>query len=199
MTGHNKETHKAIRNGQKKNLDEYHHPDEKIEQLENYEEYFKGKKILEVFGGQGNLTKYYSQFGKVTSMNRKDFGSSFDAIYKLRGEKKKYDVIDIYSYGYPDKFFPVVFEMMKDECLLVFTFPVVGVNCLNGITEQHFINFWRSSRPTIGDVVGILTDFALREWYVISLEDVRKIKRIWRFVFKCKRIKATEMCFVKNR
>ena len=109
------------------------------------------------------------------------------------------DVIDIDSYGYPDLFFPVVFEMMHDEALLVFTFPIVGVNCVNGIVEQHFINFWHSDRPSIGDITGVLTDQALRNWYLISLVDVVKIKRIWRFMFDCKRVKATEMCNVKNR
>ena len=131
-------------------------------------------------------------------MTREDFGDSFDAIYKLRGAKKKYDLIDIDSYGYPDRFFPVVFEMMKPECLLVFTFPIVGINCLNGIAEQHFYTFYRC-KPTIGDVVGRITDWALREWIITSLRDVVKIKRIYRFVFYCRRVKATEMCNVRNR
>ena len=197
--GHSAKSHKVTRKGQKENLPKYHHPDEKIEQLSKFTEYIEGGRILEIFGGQGNLTKFYSQYGKVTSLTKETHGSSFDAVYKLREEKKKFDVIDIDSYGYPDKFFPVVFEMMKDECLLVFTFPIVGVNCLNGIIEQHFITFWRSDRPTIGDIVGTLTDMALREWYQISLLNVTKIKRIWRFIFKCKRVKATEMCNVRNR
>ena len=131
-------------------------------------------------------------------MTREDFGDSFDAIYKLRGAKKKYDLIDIDSYGYPDRFFPVVFEMMKPECLLVFTFPIVGINCLNGIAEQHFYTFYRC-KPTIGDVVGRITDWALREWIITSLRDVVKIMRIYRFVFYCRRVTATEMCNVRNR
>lgn len=200
--GHSPESHKETRKGQKDNIDKYHHPEEKMKQLDNYHKYILGKDILEVFGGQGNLTEYYNKVGyngSVTSLTKDTTGDSFDYIYKLRGEKKKYGVIDIDSYGYPDKFFPVVFEMMKDECLLVFTFPIVGVNCLNGITEQHYINFWRSDRPTIGEVTGVLTDFALRNWYLISLLDVMKIDRIWRFVFLCKRVKATEMCNTRNR
>lgn len=196
--GHSPESHKKTRKGQKDNSNKYHHPVEKTAQLLDNIDYINGD-ILEVFSNPGNLTNFYKEYGNVESMTRQTHGDSFTAIYKLRFENKKYDVIDIDSYGYPDKFFPVVFELMKDECTLVFTFPVVGVNCLNGITEQHFINFWRSSRPTIGDVTGVLTDFALRNWYVISLVDVRKINRIWRFMFKCKRHKATELCNVKNR
>ena len=196
--GHSPKKHKEIRKGQKENLDKYHHPDQKINQLENFKDDISGN-ILEVFGGQGNLTKWYEKQGKVTSMTKETTGNSFDYIYKLRGERKKYNVIDIDSYGYPDKFFPVVFEMMRDKGILIFTFPIVGINCLNGITEQHFINFWRSPRPTIGDVTGILTDFALRSWYLLSLKDVQRIDRIYRFVFECNRVKATELCNVKNQ
>ena len=89
--------------------------------------------------------------------------------------------------------------MMKHKTTLIITFPVVGVNCLNGIQEQHFINYWRSSRPTIGDIVGVLTDMALREWYLLQLLNIQKINRIWRIAFQCTRQKATELCGVKNR
>lgn len=195
MYGHSADTHKKTRLKQALNDDDYHHPIEKVEQLKKFEIYGN---ILEVFAGQGNLTEYYKQFGKVTAMTKEEFGNSFNAIYKLRGENKKYDIIDIDSYGYPDKFFPVVFEMMKDKCLLIFTFPIVGVNCLNGITEQHFYTFYHTI-PTIGDVVGKITDWGMREWILCSLKDVQKIKRIYRFVFECNKVKATEMCNVKNK
>lgn len=199
MIGHTANTHKVIRKKQNNNDDNYHHPVEKIKQLENFTNFFKNKNILEVFAGQGNLTKYYSKFGNVTPMTKETFGNSFDYIYQMRADSKKWSVIDIDSYGYPDHFFPVVFELMEDESLLIFTFPIVGVNCLNGIQEQHFINFWRSARPTIGDVTGVLTDLALRYWIIASLVDVVKINRIWRFIYKCKKTKATEFCNVKNR
>lgn len=194
-TGHSPEKHLRQRLLQELNVKDYHHPDEKIAQLKKFK--ISGD-ILEVFAGQGNLTEYYKQFGTVTAMTKEEFGDSFDAIYKLRGENRQYNVIDIDSYGYPDKFFPIVFELMKDECLLIFTFPIVGVNCLNGITEQHFYTFYRGI-PTIGDVVGTITDLALREWIIVSLADIVKIKRIYRFAFQCKRGKATEICRVRNR
>lgn len=198
MIGHNALTHKIIRAKQKSNQDDYHHPIEKINQLEAHKDLIKGD-ILEVFAGCGNLTTYYKQFGEVTAMTKDEFGSSFDAIYKLRGNCNRYDFIDIDSYGYPDLFFPVVFELMKQKSVLIFTFPIVGVNALNGITEQHFINFWRSSRPTIGDITGVLTDMALRNWMLLSLIDIKKIKRIWRLMYICEKQKATDLCNVKNR
>ena len=199
--GHTPEARRQQRLFKKANVDEYHHPDEKIEQLERMTHFIDGGcDVLEVFAGKGNLTKWYEDHARsVTPMTLDSSGNRFDAIYALRGQRKRYDVIDIDSYGYPSRFFPVVFEMMKKEAMLIITFPVVGVCCLNGITEQHFINFYRSSRPTIGDVTGILTDMALRGWYLLSLHDVRKIKKIYRMVFMCRREKSTELCNVKNR
>ena len=196
--GHSAKSHKMVRKGQALNAVDYHHPVEKRKQLAKPEirQYLKGE-ILEVFGGQGNLTKWYKNFGNVTAMVP-EVVDSFNEIYVLRGKKKKFDVIDIDGYGYPNRFFPVVFEMMRPECLLVFTFPILGVNCLNGITEQHFYNFYRC-KPSIGDVVGRITDWALREWIITSLLDVQKIKRIYRFIFLCKKVKATELCNVRNR
>lgn len=197
MVGTTKESHKRTRLLQKLNDESFHHPIEKELQLKDLEPYLKGD-ILEVFAGYGNLTNVYERYGKVTPMTVETNGSSFDAIYQLRANRKKYNVIDIDSYGYPDRFFPVVFELMKEQCLLIFTFPIVGVNCVNGIVEQHFYTFYRNI-PSIGDVCGAVTDFALREWILAQLVDVRKIKRIWRFAFLCNRKKATELCFVRNR
>lgn len=199
--GHTPMSRRQQRAAKKRNFDEYHHPREKIAQLERLEFFLdRDTSVLEVFGGHGNLTEWYEQHvGKVTSMTKEKTGDSFTFIYKLRFEKKKFDLIDIDSYGYPSRFFPVVFEMMTEKAMLILTFPVVGVACLNGITEQHFISFYRSSRPTIGDVVGVLTDMALREWILLSLYDVRKIKKIYRMVFLCRKEKATDFCNVKNR
>tara|TARA_Y100001938_G_scaffold45199_1_gene62801 strand:- start:59 stop:658 length:600 start_codon:yes stop_codon:yes gene_type:complete len=194
----NSEKHQIVRAAQSNNSNSHHHPVEKMLQLDELKNHIYGD-ILEVFGGQGNLTEYYSKLGQVTSLTKETTGDSFDYIYKLRAENKLYDVIDIDSYGYPSKFFPVVFEMIKDEGLLIFTFPVLGVQCVNGIVEQHFINFWGSARPTIGDVTGKVTDFALREWKIASLISVRKIKPIWRLAFLVKQEKATLFCNVRNR
>ena len=114
----NSEKHIKVRKSQAQNKDTHHHPEEKIKQLETLP---VSGEILEVFGGKGNLTKWYEAKGNVTSMTKETTGDSFHAIYQLRAERKKYDVIDVDGYGYPDKFFPVVFEMMKPKCLLIFT------------------------------------------------------------------------------
>lgn len=205
MTGHSKETHKETRRKQAANDDIYHHPKEKIAQLKRLieegilERLSISLEVLEVFAGHGNLTKFYKEMGaEVTPLTQAETGNSFDYVFKLRFENRQFDVIDIDSYGYPTRFFPLIFELMKDECLLLFTFPIVGVNCLNGIIEQHFYTWFRGI-PTIGDIVARVTDDALREWRLASLVDVVKIKRIYRLAFMCKRVNATDLCNVRNR
>ena len=172
----NSQKHIRVRSLQAENAHTHHHPTEKIYQLQELEQHIYGD-ILEVFGGQGNLTRHYEKLGDVTSLTKETTGDSFEYIYKLRAENRLYDVIDIDSYGYPSKFFPLIFEMIKDEGLLIFTFPVIGVQCVNGIVEQHFINFWGSARPTIGDVTGVITDHALRDWKIASLISVEKLNQ----------------------
>ena len=68
-------TYRAIRHDitRKKQFDycdTLHHPDEKINQIRNVlSKLLKGEdlNILELFAGQGNLTKIYSEYGKVTA------------------------------------------------------------------------------------------------------------------------------------
>jgi hypothetical protein len=86
---------------------------------------------------------------------------------------------------------------MKDTCGLILTFPKAGIK--NGIIEEQFSTFYSTSSPSIGDIVGKITDWSLRNWYVSGLIDVVKIKRIYRMAFLCRRKKATEMCNVKNK
>ena len=198
MYGHTPKSHKETRENQKANSDKYHHPTEKLAQLEELSPKISGD-ILEVFGGKGNLTGWYSERGKVTALTKETTGDSFHYIYKLRAARKKYHWIDIDGYGYPNRFFPVIFEMMRPEAGLIFTFPQIGVNVHNGITQQHFSNFYGNPSPTIGDVVGKITDWAMREWIMASLLDVKKIARIYRIAFWCRRVKATEMTNVRNR
>ena len=190
--------HKNLRHLQKINSNSHHHPIEKVNQLKEFKNFIYGD-ILEVFAGQGNLTNFYKKLGNVTPLTKEITGDSFEYIYTLRSQKKVYDVIDIDGYGYPSKFFPMIIEMIKDDGLLIFTFPILGVQNINGITEQHFINFWGSYRPTVGDVTGRVTDYALRDWKLASLLSCRKIKPIWRFIFKIKQEKATLFCNVRNR
>ena len=194
----NAEKHDRLRSKQNDYLDSHHHPQEKIQQLIKLDKYIHGD-ILELFAGQGNLSKHYEQKGKLYKCTKEITGDSFQHLFELINNKKTFDVIDIDSYGYPSQFMDNVWHVMKPKSLLILTFPVMGVQCINGIVEQHFINFWRSARPSTGDVVGAVTDYGLKYWYLPKLIDIVKIKPIWRYVFECERVKATEFCSTKNR
>jgi len=188
--------HDRLRHKQAINADTHHHPYEKIKQLQKLD--ISGE-ILEVFAGQGNLTEFYKDKGTVTSLTKEVTGDSFKYVYNLVADRKSFDVIDIDGYGYPSAFMDVVWKLMKPECLFIMTYPVIGVQCVNGIYEQHYITNWRSSRPTLGDVVGATTDYGLRHWYLPKVVDIVKIKPIWRIAFKCVRVKATEFTSTRNR
>ena len=77
--------------------------------------------------GSGQSYKTLRELGDVI-FTKETTGDSFEYIYKLRAENRLYDVIDIDSYGYPSKFFPLIFEMIKDEGLLIFTFQSWAFN-----------------------------------------------------------------------
>ena len=87
-----------------------------------------------MFGGQGNLTRHYEKLGDVTSLTK---------------VRQRAIVLRVWSISYAlrigfmmlsistatdtqAEFFPLIFEMIKDEGLLIFTFPVIGVHCVNG-------------------------------------------------------------------
>ena len=194
----NAEKHDRLRLKQRQYLDSHHHPIEKIQQLEKLNEYIYGD-IIELFAGEGNLSKYYEKKGNLYRCTKDETGDSFQHLFELINNKKKFDVIDIDSYGYPSQFMDNIWHIMKPKTTLLITFPVMGVQCINGIVEQHFINFWRSARPSTGDVVGAVTDYGLKYWYLPKLIDIVKIKPIWRYVFTCERVKATEFCSTRNR
>lgn len=186
-----------VKDGKKKYSDEYHHPKEKIVQLTNHlpENLFNSDcEILELFagvGGEGNLTRWYRDYiGNVTSLDKSTTGDSFRYIHKLIYEQKKYDVIDIDPYGWPNGLFPDVFKLMKNECILALTFPRPGTCVLTKTIESKYEMFWNSSRPTEGSIVGSIVDEAKKYWFMPSLLDYRRISSIWRFMFHCKRINA---------
>ena len=75
FSGSTGKTYRAIRHDvtrakQKQNADEVHHPDEKINQIRKV---LSGidLSILELFSGNGNCTKIYSDYGEVLAFEKK--------------------------------------------------------------------------------------------------------------------------------
>ena len=121
--------HDVVRAKQKQNDNEVHHPDEKINQIKKVFAEFewdndKNPKILEMFAGQGNLTNIYEAYGDVTAYDKKHLktGDSFLEYHRLIADKKKFDIIDLDPYGFPNRFFPDVF-LLIDKGVMFITMP----------------------------------------------------------------------------
>ena len=70
--------HDVVRKRQKENAEDAHHPKQKTRQVRQVLENIGGwsdLSVLELFAGQGNLTKVYAQFGEVLAYekNQKTF------------------------------------------------------------------------------------------------------------------------------
>lgn len=206
MSAHPKHSKERIKQGKLKYSDDYHHPVEKIDQLEsNIPDHYldNNVKVLELFAGvngNGNLTKWYTEWlGPVTALDESITGDSTLYIHKLIYNKEKFDVIDIDPYGWPTGLFPNIFMLMKKRTLLLFTFPKPGTCVMNCTLESKFISFWGTPRPTEGDVIGKIVDEAKKYWYIPSVIDYRTIGPINRFMFDCKRGNSNIMTGRKQR
>jgi hypothetical protein len=212
--------HDVVRKKQSEYSDIVHHPDAKINQIKKVLSEVQGwgdLSILELFAGQGNLTKIYSEFGEVIAneykisvfkklkenvkdcmlvhCNRVD---SFIDFHQLIALKQNFDVIDLDPYGFPNRFFPDIFLLIESGFLFV-TMPKPYVNILNGITQTHLISYFGEPNPSMEKIVDRIVLFGLCHWRKVELIDSLDLKSIWRFAFKVDKVKATDYTGVKNR
>jgi len=195
--------HDVVRNKQKENNREVHHPDEKINQIEwviNNLNFQYDNKILELFAGQGNLTETYKKYGEVFCYDKKYLktGDSFLIYHKLIYEKKKFTIIDLDPYGFPNRLFPDIFLLIDDGILFV-TMPKPYVNILNGITQTHLISYFGTHNPDEDTIIEQIVLWGLCHWRKVELIDSLDCKSIWRFAFHVKKVKATEYTGIRNR
>ena len=130
------------------------------------------KKILELFSGQGNLTKLYENYGSVTAYDKKHLktGDSFLEYHRLISDRKKFNVIDLDPYGFPNRFFPDIF-LLIDKGILFVTMPKPYVNILNGITQTHLICYYGTHNPTKEQIIEKIGFFGLCHWRKIWNKD----------------------------
>ncbi len=192
--------HDEIRHKQETNADKLHHPVQKINQIKSILSEDSSYKILELFAGQGNLTKVYKQYGSVEAYDKKHLktGDSYRLFHKLIHDKKHYDIVDVDPYGFPSRFFPDIFLLMQDSYLFL-TFPKPYVNILNGITQTHLASYYGNSNPSFEEVVERIANFGICHWRKVVLIDSVDLKSVWRMAFKVTKVKATEYTGVKNR
>ncbi|QUH21769.1 hypothetical protein [Alkaliphilus sp. B6464] len=194
--------HDVVREKQKHNANEVHHPKEKIEQIEKILKDKRNLKIVEFFAGQGNLTKTYEKYANANEVECYDkklkTGDSYLLFHKLIHEKRKYDVIDLDPYGFPNRFLPDIFLLIEDGYMFI-TMPKPYVNILNGITQQHLTCYFGEFNPSLNTILEKIKLYALCHWRDSEVLDVTDLGRLWRIALRVKRVKATEYTGIRNR
>jgi hypothetical protein len=208
--------HEIVRTKQKENSNEVHHPNEKIKQIRKVLNGFD-LSILELFSGNGNCTKIYSEYGEVLAFEKKESvyklllentkncmlvqcnkADSFNEFHRLIFLKQKFDVIDLDPYGFPNRFFPDIF-LLIDNGILFVTMPKPYVNILNGITATHLISYFGEQNPSEKTILERIVLWGLCHWRKVVLIDKIDCKSIWRFAFSIEKTKATDYTGVKNK
>lgn len=202
--------HKYRRLTQNDNHDRYHHPIEKIEQIRRLLPR-KELQILETNCGWGNLTTLYQEYGTVLAWDNDkkrinhiekmcmadvdaETVDSFNEIHRLVWAKCHFDVIDLDPYGYPSRFFPHVFELIKDGYLFV-TFPKLGAQKMNKITIKHLEVFWgiRRGIDYKTTILQQIATLAMQSYREANLIDEVDLGRMYRFAFKVEKKSALDL------
>lgn len=205
LNADDKKTYRAIRHDitrfkQSENFDKVHHPNEKEYQIESSLKGLSNLNILELFSGRGNLTSIYKKYGNVYAYDKKYLktGDSFIVFHKLIAEKKKYDVIDLDPYGFPNRFFPDIFLLVDDGVMFI-TMPKPYVNILNGITAAHLISYYGEHNPTKEVIIERIALWGICHWRQVEVISCLDCKSVWRLALNVKKVKATEYTGVRNR
>ncbi len=194
--------HKVRRLQQDSNMDRYRHTREKSEQIRKYIK--SESNILELHCAFGGLSEFYNLYGEVESYDikkdRVDFVNGLGLegvvaqkadseleVIRLLANKCKYDVVDIDPYGLPSRYFPYVFGLI-DDGLLFLTFPMMGVAQINKITTRHYEALWGISLSDkdiyVEKIIQRLKDYAFAFKCDVSVLDVVRINRVYRFAIK---------------
>lgn len=194
--------HDVVRKKQRINHKKVHHPNEKIHQIEwvlRNTNFQKDHKILELFSGQGNLTEVYKKYGEVVECDRKyqKTGDSYLLYHKFIYEKRKFTIIDVDPYGFPNRLFPDLYLLIDDGLMFV-TMPKPYVNILNGITRTHLIAYYGNHNPDEDEIIETMCLWGLCHWRKVELIDSIDLKSVWRFAFSVEKVKATEYTGTRN-
>jgi hypothetical protein len=204
--------HKYRRLTQARGDDRYHHPKEKIEQVNRILPK-KHLNVLELHAGWGNLTRVYQTYGTVLAYDidadRVAHTRNFyledvdveqgDSILELHGlvhQRLWFDVVDLDPYGMPSRYFPHVFQVLRNGWLFM-TFPKIGVQKINKITIEHLRVFWDINLGKCEDaesqIVNKVQDLAMQSYRSAELIDLIEFGRMWRFAFKVEQRSALEL------
>jgi hypothetical protein len=191
--------HDLVRQRQKENCATAHHPTEKAAQIHTTLTGSRDLTILELFAGRGNCTKIYQAYGTVDAYDKTYLktGDSYRIFHQLIAEKKKYNVVDLDPYGFPNRFFPDIFLLIESGFLFV-TMPKPYVNILNKITATHLTSYYGAQNPSEAVIVEKIKQWGLCHWRKVDLLSSLDCKSVWRFAFKVEKVKATEYTGTRN-
>lgn len=191
--------HDVVRQRQRKNIASTNHITEKTRQVERVLAGKSNLKILELFAGDGFLTKALQPFGEVTSLDKRHgTGDSFLEYHRYIADRRKFDVIDADPYGFPSRLLPDIFLLIDDGIFFV-TVPSSSVNIPNGLVKTHLQSYYGEEQPSIDAVSQKIAEYGLCHWRQVVEIDCIKIGRMWRVVYEVKRVSATEYAGVRNR
>lgn len=193
------------------NKDQYHHPEEKTEQVDKILKGCSKLKILETHAGWGNLTSVYSKYSKslisleieqdrvdvINDLKLKNTTvikcDSEKEIHRFVYEGKRFDVIDLDPYGFASRYFPHVFKLI-DNGYLFLTFPKLGINRVTPLMVEHYRLFWdldtKLPEKYLDTVVEKVKDYGLCHHKVVEMVDYIEIGRMYRIAFKVTKVSA---------
>lgn len=204
--------HKYIRLKQAANEHAYHHPKEKTEQIKRVLQAEEPPLfILETHAGYGNLTEVYRRYGMVTchdvDAKKIDHLRAKTKVVATKADSEKeihkyiyrgmtFDVVDLDPYGFPSRFFPHVFLLLKDG-FLFFTFPKMGVQQVNKIMLEHYRVFWDitlNDKDEYAEKIDKrVKDYAMQHFRKVRLLDILDLGRMYRFVYRVEHKSAFEL------
>ena len=185
--------------------EKYTHPKEKTEQIKSVLEDRKYFKILELFAGEGNLSKVYEEYlykgygnqGKLYSYDIKTTKEdSFLLFHKFIYQQEKFDIIDIDPFGYPSKFFPDIF-MLIDNGFLFLTFCKPNKVYTSSHLGLHLKCYFGNECPRLDNVLTSVKKYSNFHWKDANVMHVLDLPGVWRIAFSVSKVSPVEFSWGK--
>jgi hypothetical protein len=187
---------------QKLGDEKYTHPKEKEAQIRlvlGNRRYFN---ILELFAGNGNLTKVYQDylykgFGKIHSYDIKTTKEdSFRLFHKFIYQEETYDIIDIDPFGFPCRLFPDIF-MLIDYGYLFLTFCKPHKIHPSSHLSLFLKCYFGEEIPRLDNILTGVKKYSNFHWRDANVVNVLDLPGVWRIAFSVTKVMAKEFSWGK--
>lgn len=185
-----RETRRRIDKRQQSDDPSCNHIDEKKDQLALVLQHFCGiSDGIEYFSGNGYMTSAYENAGIITETNdiKNSKVCSYRLIHEHCSKDRKFNLIDLDTYGLPWKAFPHVVGMLANESALLVTSVKCNIPILNQRREASFIGRFGCARPAIDDYIRYIINCGLiYSKDIACVSSVMLGKNTHRMAFICK-------------